>query len=292
MIYIRLTTMENSREFAAIILTHGRPKSVTTYKTLRKQGYTGRIVVLIDDEDESGPEYIKNYPSEVVVFCKGAAAKHTDTGDNSPKMNTVLFARNAVFDVAKAQGLTHFVMLDDDYSSFVYKFDADFRYQESPIKSLDAMFNLFVDYFEQINCKSIAFAQNGDFIGGKNSGFATVIKPRRKCMNTFICGVARPFKFVARMNDDVTTYVIDGMRGDLFLTIPNVAIIQKQTQASEGGLTEMYLESGTYVKSFYTVMFAPSCTKIAEMGDKHRRLHHKIKWSNAVPAILAEEHKK
>jgi len=54
----------------------------------------------------------------------------------------------------------------------------------------------------------------------------------------------------------------------------------------------MYLESGTYVKSFYTVMMAPSCAKICEMGNVNKRLHHKIDWKKCTPLILEEKHKK
>lgn len=57
-------------------------------------------------------------------------------------------------------------------------------------------------------------------------------------------------------------------------------------------MSDLYLDSGTYVKSFYTVMFAPSCTTIKPMGDKHMRLHHSIKWDSAVPKIVSEDLKK
>ena len=54
----------------------------------------------------------------------------------------------------------------------------------------------------------------------------------------------------------------------------------------------MYLDSGTYVKSFYTVMYAPACACIRMMGTKHRRLHHSINWNAAVPKIISEQFKK
>lgn len=50
-------------------------------------------------------------------------------------------------------------------------------------------------------------------------------------------------------------------------------------------------DSGTYVKSFYSVIFAPSCVSIAMMGDKHKRIHHNISWDNCVPKILNEKYK-
>jgi len=57
-------------------------------------------------------------------------------------------------------------------------------------------------------------------------------------------------------------------------------------------MTESYLDGGTYLKSFYSVMFNPSCIKIMMMGNKHKRLHHAVFWNNAVPKIINERYKK
>jgi len=111
-------------------------------------------------------------------------------------------------------------------------------------------------------------------------------------MNTFICSVDRPFKFMGRINEDVNTYTRLGSVGQLFFTVPNVNISQIQTQANSGGMTELYLDSGTYVKSFYTIMFQPSSVKISLMGSIHKRLHHMVSWKNTVPLIISEQHKK
>jgi hypothetical protein len=71
-----------------------------------------------------------------------------------------------------------------------------------------------------------------------------------------------------------------------------VAVEQDQTQRNDGGLTDSYLDLGTYVKSFYTVMYSPSCIKVAEMGANHRRIHHRINWDAAVPKIMNERYRK
>lgn len=76
--------------------------------------------------------------------------------------------------------------------------------------------------------------------------------------------------------------------GKKILTCMITSLLQKETQSNAGGLTEIYLELGTYVKSFYSVMAAPSCIKVALMGDKQMRLHHAVTWKNAVPKIIRE----
>ena len=94
------------------------------------------------------------------------------------------------------------------------------------------------------------------------------------------------------MQVKVTLYLKFFLPKDLFQTIADIRLEQLDTQSNTGGLTEFYLDGGTYVKSFYTVLFSPSCAVINLMGNKHKRLHHRIKWNNAIPVILEEKYKK
>lgn len=111
-------------------------------------------------------------------------------------------------------------------------------------------------------------------------------------MNTFFCDVEKPFKFIGRINEDVNTYTRLGSVGWLGLTITDGQINQKQTQANKGGMSNVYLDSGTYLKSFYSVIGMPSAVKISEMGDKNKRIHHNVEWERCVPMILNEMYKK
>jgi hypothetical protein len=64
------------------------------------------------------------------------------------------------------------------------------------------------------------------------------------------------------------------------------------TQQETGGLTDLYQDYGTHVKSFFSIMYNPSCVRLSVIGKNHKRIHHKILWKNAVPKILSEDHKK
>ena len=114
----------------------------------------------------------------------------------------------------------------------------------------------------------------------------------KKVMNSFFCRTDRPFKFYGKINEDVNCYILDGSRGGLYLTLTEISLEQLQTQSNKGGLTDIYLNLGTYVKSFYSVICMPSCAKVALMGNCNMRLHHKIKWNNCVPKIINEKYKK
>lgn len=280
-------------KLVAFILTNGRPNKVITYKYLRKCGYTGRIVIVIDDEDPCGDEYRKNFPGEVVSFSKSDIATRMDEGDNFGDRRAIVYARNACFEIAEKLGIKYFVQLDDDYNGFMFRFDGKNRYNPKPIRDLDRVFAYMLDYYKSIPAAAIAMAQGGDFIGGANGGIASGnLKMKRKCMNSFFCSTERPFKFVGRVNEDVNTYTCLASRGLLFLTIPNVCLNQITTQKNKGGMSEMYLDSGTYVKSFYSVMYSPSCVRIGQIGTRHKRLHHSIDWDHAVPVIVDAKHKR
>lgn len=278
--------------FAVFILTHGRPDRVKTYSTLRNQGYTGEIYLIVDNEDNTVDEYRRIYGDKVIVFDKLAIANSFDTGDNFPERRSVFFARNASFAIAKDLGLDYFLQLDDDYIRFYYKFTTSLEYTNRIILNLDRLFMAFLTYYKSLDAVTIAMAQNGDFIGGRESNRAQKIGLLRKCMNTFFCCTKRPFEFVARVNEDVATYTSLGHRGLLLLTVVNSAVKQIDTQKNKGGMTELYEAEGTYIKSFYPVMYCPSFVTISMMGDKHRRLHHQIAWGNAVPCILNEKYRK
>lgn len=273
------------------ILSHGRSDRVYTIKALEDAGYTGDYFIVIDNEDKSAEEYYKRYGDKVVMFDKKAVAETFDTADNFDERKTIVYARNACFDIAKEKGYTHFMELDDDYTQFSYRFDVNGDFKNTTLKNLDYVIDRMIDYYEKSGATCLAFAQGGDFIGGAE-GMGKDIRIKRKAMNTLLCSTERPFKFLGRINEDVNTYVRLGHIGKLFMMINSVSINQKQTQSNEGGMTDVYLDSGTYLKSFYSVMFSPSSVKISKMGNKNMRLHHKINWRYTTPQILDESYKK
>jgi hypothetical protein len=283
--------MEN-KDFVVFIITNGRPDNVVTLKTLKKGGYTGNIYFVVDDEDDTRAEYIKNFGvDKVKIFNKKKYADMVDEGNNFNNRRTTTHARNACFDISKKLGYKYFMVLDDDYTKFDYRINGTGNYPSGNFITrcrLDSIFNSLLNYYKSISAKSIAISQGGDWIGG----FPGVWKFKRKCMNSFICSIDRPFKFIGQLNEDVNTYVTLGSIGDLFITIPFLSLTQKQTQGQKGGMTDAYLLNGTYVKSFSTVIMMPSSVKVSMMHTTNSRLHHSIKWVNTTPMIIDEKYKK
>lgn len=287
--------MKNS-DFAVFILTYGRPDRVHTYYALRKQGYTGRVYLICSDDDSTLQEYHTRFgkDAEIVVFSKNDYANTFDIGDNFEGQNVVVFARNAAFDIAKKLELQYFLELDDDYVSIRLRVPAHTRLRSTVPSDLDGVFAVYTNFMRMTNAHCIAMAQAGDFIGGMANDFfhQKYVGKKRKIMNSFFNAVNRPYQFFGRINEDVNCYIENGKRGLVFVTHPIGCVYQLMTQQNAGGLTEFYLSAGTYVKSFYTVLYNPSAVMVAKMGETFKRYHHRIKWRNAVPYIIEEKWKK
>lgn len=283
--------------FATFILSHGRADNVITYNTLRRQNYTGKIYIIVDDEDETIKEYKKLYKDEVIVFNKQKAIDMTDSADVLNKRNSVVYARNYAYKIAEQLGLDCFLELDDDYSIFTNVFDNDRNYitKDVAIKNLDNYFISMIRFLNHSNADCVAMSQGGDYIGGAGSKVAklhTQGKLSRKAMNAFFLKTNKPLVFSGRINEDVNMYINEGSIGKLIFTYPRMRLEQMQTQKNSGGLTDIYLDVGTYVKSFYSILYQPSCVRLMMMGAKNRRIHHKVIWKHAVPLIISQQYKK
>lgn len=280
--------MENNKDkFCVIIIAHGRPEMTDTYDLLHECGYTGKIIFLVDNEDKKVKGYYDRYGVDnVYMFDKLAVAKQSDPMNNFGGRKAAVFARNIAFSVAKELGYKYFCVLDDDYYYFGHRGEKGAK----KTKRLDEVFSYFVDFLAKTpECvKAIAFSQGGDHIGG----FKKDVIVKRKCMNSWFCRSDRPFSFFGVMNDDVNAYLRNGYLGDVFLTYLPFQLDQADTQKGSGGMVEAYINSGTYVKSFYSIMLNPAVVKIKLMGIYHPRLHHSIAWKNLTPCIINETYKK
>lgn len=280
------------KSFAVFILTHGRAANVKTIKSLRKAGYTGKVLLVIDDEDEQEEHYKRIYGKQnVVVFDKSKVK--ADTMDNFNKRSIVLYARNKVFDIAEELGIKYFLVLDDDYTEFNFRYIENGKLKSLTVKQANKLFDVMLDFLDVSKALTVCMSQAGDFIGGKDGGY--IHKGlSRKAMNSFFCRTDRPFKFYGTINEDVNMYVLNGMQGNKVFSVTSVSVNQMETQKQKKGLTDIYLDLGTYVKSFYSVMMEPSCVKVSMMGGskKGMRLHHMVNWNHCAPKIISEKYKK
>jgi hypothetical protein len=277
--------VSGSRSWAVFILTHGRPDNVITAKTLAAAGYTGRTYYIVDNEDPTADRYRERFGADnVVEFDKAAIAKTFDTADLSDDRRSIVYARNACFGIARDLGLDYFVELDDDYTAFLYRWTRGETIHSAQIRSFDDVSEALFQFLDDSSADCVAMSQGGDHIGGVeglvNAGII------RKAMNSLYLRTDNPVEFLGRINEDVNTYVTLGGRGRRFFTITGLQLNQIQTQQSEGGMTDLYLSTGTYHKSFFTVMMNPSSVSVRTLGRTDRRFHHHVRWDRSVPRIV------
>jgi hypothetical protein len=275
-------------EFPVFILSHGRPDRVKTIHTLRRQGFSGRIFVVCDDKDASLGAYREKFGRDLIVFSKEQAAQGFDEGDNFKDRRAVVYARNEMWRIARDAGAPKFIVMDDDYHVFSYRRTDKGEYTGHSVRG--GLDRLFAETFAFLDCgfDCLAWCQGGDHIGGADQE----LRFKRKIMNAFFCDVEKPFPFLGRINEDATTAAALGRMGYKFGTIMFLQLDQSDTQSNPGGLTDIYLSLGTFVKSFYSVMFCPSAVKVKDMGEVGRRLHHATDWSACAAKIIREHHRK
>ena len=280
-------------KFAVIVLCHKRPHDTTTPDTLRRCKYSGNIILLLDDEDDTIDEYRKVFPNlPIEIYSKDLLMQRVDSMDNLKDKRCAVYARNACFDVANKYGYKYFCQMDDDYTTIPYRYIENGKLYRNNYSNLDEVFKAYLEFMDvNENIGAVAFAEPGDFVGGISSNLNRRLF-LRKCMGSWICFVDRPLEFKGTMNDDVNTYSANGSRGQLFYTFNFIMIDTPATQSVKGGMTAIYEGRGTYSKTFYTVLCCPSFVKIDMFGDRHYRIHHKFNWPMAVPMLISDRYRR
>jgi len=273
------------KNIAVFILTHGRPINQKTLRTLRKLKYKGDIFFVCDTEDNSIDDLQEKFPDiPILLFDKDKI--QVDKMDNFNKQNCVVFARNACPILAKEKGYKYYLQLDDDYEYFSIK---DKVVGKDIVLRAPGSFDFVVEnvikFLESTpTVKCVALSQGGDFIGGINSSYAKK-EFHRKVMNSFFCRTDNPPIFMGTINEDVNYYTNSGIKGEVNISISRLSLLQTQTQQNKGGLTDIYLDLGTFVKSYYSAMISPSCVKV-KYNKGMGRLHHEVRKNNAYVKIL------
>ena len=285
-------------DFAVIILGYGRPSKTKTLRSLAMSGYTGRWYILIGTDDPRFDEYIEEYGDHVITFDKAETAHLLDLMTNDGEIRSSAWGHNMSQHMGRKLGIRYVFMVMDDATNFAYRAwgrhepEQKLWYRSFTIRSLDAVFEAMVTLMEKAPIDCLSMSQGGDHMGGIDNPSAKAPILKRKSMNTFLFDTEREHvQFNGRANEDATGYVEGGRIGRVFITYSALQMTQPNTQQSDGGMTNVYADFGTYNKSFFTVMAQPSSVSIGMITSKHKRIHHKISWKNTAPYILSPDWK-
>ena len=274
-------------DFAVMICSHGRAETLTSYDMLRNQGYTGKIFVVIDDEDEQEEQYKKRFDC-VEVFCKEAEYIKAD-GVIPGKQKGILYARNACYDIAKRHDVKYFAEIDDDFSGLYFRYESEGKCKAKKINPLDGLFEVVCDLFESESLYAASILSQGNYIGGIKS--AGLNKAIRICTSMFFLSTERRIDFISSMNEDVCTCMHYGKMGKVFIGL-NGTMCETEPIGNNrfgNGMAEFYQKTSPYFRQFIPVIVRPDCMYVMERKET---IKGGFRWANAVPMIINERYKR
>ena len=259
-------------DFAVIINSHGRP-DCKSYHTMRDAGYTGKIIITVDTDDDCLEEYLKNEDTIVHLFEKRNDDPTFDLGDNFEKpMGVVVFARNEAWRCAEKYGLKYFFVMDDDLKDIVYAEVEGEKLKRRKIHCMDRVFELLCDYLEEHEqIPAIGFGI-ANCIGGAER-FLQDIGEFCLIGNGYLCSTDRKFPFNGRVCEDWVTTLDQATIGKPLYRIDFIMTMYSIWRDGEdfwdGGMSETYKDTDIYSTRMYCVMRHPSCTKIKQMWRQY-----------------------
>ena len=275
-------------DFACIVISHGRPEC-STVKVLRECGYTGKIYIVVDDEDKTLPDYIERYGADVHVFHK---EESFDTGDLGGSKGVATYARNECRKVAQKNNVMYYFMLDDDLKSISYRYNDNGHLRGIKARELDRLFDGMCEYFDEAPVQCIGFGNAVDYIGG----VPTFEKGNtsRTVMNGYFLRTRNAFDWDGRYSEDSITDVLQSRKGQAwfrFIPVMNVfdVWLPKKSKEYTGGCISAYKSEGSFKLRFYATMFCPDYIKIKESGEGY---DWSVASENAYPKILSGRYKK
>lgn len=275
-------------DFAVFILTHGRAKQQKTLSTLLKCGYTGRLYLVIDDEDADGPLYKQLYGDKVITFSKQKVEKTFDTMTNQKEYRSVVYARNASYTLARERGIRFIFMCDDDISNLSFRVVRDRKLKGFNIADINRLFSAMAEYMQSARLGCLGFSQAGAFIGGANSRKYQE-GCQRTCAQAMMFDTQSPIPFRGIFNEDLQVALDSGIAGKTVLSTMLVSITSPERTTNTGGLHDLYKSNSTYTPCFYTLMAYPG---VAGIEDNHGDFRLRLDHNAFAPMILSDHHRK
>lgn len=224
-------------DFAVFILTHGRANEQKTLRTLKRCGYSGRLYLIIDDEDEQQDEYVRLYGSKVVKFSKREIEPCFDTMTNKKEYRSVVYARNASYGIAHDLGVRWIFMCDDDISNLSYRVLKGNTLKGINIRDIDDLFELMCGIMEAGNLGIFGFSQAGAFIGGANKNYLN--GHQRKVAQAMMFDADNPIEFRGIFNEDLQVALDAGIAGKVAMSTMLVSIQSPERTTNRGGVARV-----------------------------------------------------
>lgn len=278
-------------KFAVFITTHGRVDRVATYDTLKRCGYTGKIYIVADNEDEQLQRYLNRFP-DVLVFNKQLQFNKCDKVIATQQKASVTYARNAVEAYAKHFMLDAFMVVDDDITGFRYRWvDGDSVRSLAVNNGMDDVLSLYAQYIIDHNIAVTSFAHMMFYISGTHN-LDKRISEQREISQLFIRNTKFEIDWIGVMRQDILTNMVTAKMGMIWWVLPFItydAEPMNETGENLGGMKEAYDNISEFRRTFLGVIVSPFCIKV---GCANERI--KMSWNkeSAYPLVVSSRYKK
>lgn len=277
-------------DFAIFICTHGRPDKQLTYKTLKNYGYNGKIYLVLDDTDSTIQQYIDNFGTDnIYVFDKQHYINDTDVGTNNPSFKCIVYAKNAVEDIARDLNLTSFVIADDDIEKFRFRFQNNAKLSSYKLCEFDVCVELCNELLLSADIASLGFSFTQMYFGGCE-GLKDLYKFRV------------PYNFVFRnakfrvnwqswFGEDIITALSYNKTGQFWTVIPNIQqdIANVGSGNADGGMADVYRTIDSFRLAMCDFIYHPSAIRPYWYKNKFMAA---IKKVNAYPLLISSRYRR
>lgn len=268
-------------DFAVFIISHERADRVETYDMLRDAGYTGKIYVVVDDEDAEFNQYKRRFGDYLLKYSKMV---YRDITEVCTKVNgCATYARNAVEDIAKLLNLKAFMVADDDLLRLRYRYDDNGVLRSLAIKSnLDAIIDAYLEFILDNGVACVSFGTANIYMKGIKP---EAVSNNRIPFNCFIRNAEFRWTWKADIYEDAVTSILESWNGDFAMQLPFVQCdMCPMDVGAKGGMTDVYTSISNYEKNFPVLIYAPSCVKL---GIGKRSFIYSTITKNAFPKLVS-----
>ena len=277
---------------AVFICTHGRPDTQHTLHLLRKSGYTGKIYLVLDDEDETYNSYHQNfnYCDDICQFNKQFYIDKSDTGTNENQRKCILYAKNFCEDMAQDMKLDAFVIADDDILNFRFRYPEDDSLKSQ--KVLTTMDDVMDAYYQaMIDCNMVAtgFGFTQFYFSGTESFGNENMQKYRVPYNFVFRNAKHKVDWMSWFGEDIITAVYYGRIGQLWTALPYVQQEIVALASASGGMKDTYDGNSSARLAMQNIMYLPAELKTFYYQGKFMA---SIKRDKAFPKLISSSFKK
>ena len=278
-------------DFAIFICTYGRPNNQLTLNMLRNSGYIGRIYLVLDDTDATIQQYIDNYgTNSIIIFDKNYYINSVETISNNPKCACIIYAKNAVEDIAKQMKLKSFVIADDDVFSLRLRYvDSNALRSKRIICNMSDVIEEINNFLLDTNLCAVSPLYTTFFMDGVKSFESDRIESARYMYIFVFRNSVYDVKWISDYAEDNITSFEQNKIGNCMLGIPFVQHDSTPPKKRiEGGMSETYA-SNTFLLCMRGCTIEPAYMSAQWYKTK---FVPKIQRKNSLPKIISGRYKK